>query len=73
VENFKVLWTDANGHRKVSVVSYDRPSAEDRKRQLEPEMSDVVIVPVFPPNWDPEVEQPKPKGRVVQRKHTAAK
>jgi hypothetical protein len=71
MESFKVLWTDANGHRKVSVVSYNATSAEDRRKRLEAEkMDDVVIVPVFPPGWGVEAEQPKPKGRVVPRKYT---
>lgn len=72
MESFKVLWTDANGHRKVSVVSYNRSSAEDRKEQLVGEhMADVSIVPVFPPGWDPEVPPAAPRRKIVKRKHTA--
>lgn len=73
MENFKVLWTDTDGHAHVSVVSYDKPSAEHRANELRASMSDVSIVPVFPPDWKFEGEQPKPKGRVVQRKHTVRK
>jgi hypothetical protein len=71
MKSFKVLWTDGTGVRRASVVSYDATSAEDRKKRLVAEkMNDVVIVPVFPPDWAVEVAQPKPKGRVVQRKYT---
>jgi hypothetical protein len=71
MKSFKVLWTDGTGVRRASVVSYSATSAEDRKQRLVAEkMNDVVIVPVFPPKWSVDVEQPKPKGRVVQRKHT---
>jgi hypothetical protein len=56
VENIKVLWT-RDGQRHVSVVSYDRPSADRQVSELEadPAVSDVQ----------------KPQGRTVQRKYTA--
>ncbi|MER5754362.1 hypothetical protein [Streptomyces sp. NPDC002088] len=73
MESFKVLWTDTNGHRQVSVVSYDRPSAEARASELRASMSDVSIVPVFPPDWKLDAEQPLSRGRIVQRRHTASK
>jgi hypothetical protein len=73
VENFKVLWIDSNGHAHVSAVSYDKASADRRADELRADMSDVSVVPVFPPNWGVEVEQPKSKGRVVQHRHTVRK
>uniref|UniRef100_A0AAU3I9R0 DUF2188 domain-containing protein n=1 Tax=Streptomyces sp. NBC_01393 TaxID=2903851 RepID=A0AAU3I9R0_9ACTN len=70
MENIKVLWT-VNGQRYVSVVSYDRASAEDRVRTLEADerVSDIETVNV-PPGDTVEVTQ-KPSGRIVNRKHTA--
>jgi hypothetical protein len=70
VENFKVLWTDTNGHAHVSVVSYDKTSADRRAEELRADMTHVSVVPVFPPNWTFEQQ---PKGRIVQRRHTAVK
>jgi hypothetical protein len=46
--SFRVRWTK-DGKQHVSAVSYDRPSAEDRKAQLEAfGAADVDIVPVKP-------------------------
>jgi hypothetical protein len=70
VESFKVLWTDSNGHAHVSVVSYDKTSADRRAEELRGTMTNVSVVPVFPPNWTFEQQ---PKGRIVQRRHTAVK
>jgi hypothetical protein len=72
VESFKVLWTDTNGHAHVSVVSYDKTSADRRAGELRGTMTNVSVVPVFPPNWTFEGEE-RPKGRIVQRRHTAVK
>jgi hypothetical protein len=70
VENIKVLWT-RDGQRHVSVVSYDRPSADRLVSELEadPAVSDVETVSVRP-GETVEVAQ-KPQGRTVQRKYTA--
>jgi hypothetical protein len=69
MDNFKVLWTDTSGSAHVSVVSYDKTSAERRADELRVDMPAVSVVQVFPPNWTVEVAE-RPKGRVVQRKHT---
>jgi hypothetical protein len=70
VENFKVLWT-LGGRRHVSVVSYDRASADQRMAELAKVATDVEKVSV-PPGETVEVVQPR-AGRVVQRRHTAVK
>ncbi|MFE9525165.1 hypothetical protein [Streptomyces sp. NPDC006631] len=67
MESFKVVWTEA-GVRRVSVVSYDKASAEHRIRTLPEGTSDPEMVPVKP-GETVVVEQPR-RGRVVQRKHT---
>ncbi|MFJ4926803.1 hypothetical protein [Streptomyces sp. NPDC088736] len=35
MQNFGLTWTDPDGTARASVVSYDRASADDRKRELE--------------------------------------
>ncbi|MFJ5142996.1 hypothetical protein [Streptomyces sp. NPDC088707] len=49
MQNYKVQWTQ-DGRKRESQVSYDKPSAEDRKVRLEKQddVSDVIIVPVAP-------------------------
>jgi hypothetical protein len=51
-------------------VSYDKTSADRRAEELRADMTNVSVVPVFPPNWTFEQQ---PKGRIVQRRHTAVK
>ncbi|MFD6534904.1 hypothetical protein [Streptomyces goshikiensis] len=50
MENYRVTWVRArDGRAMVSAVSYDRPSAEHRKADLEAEgATDIEIVKVKP-------------------------
>ncbi|MFF1358806.1 hypothetical protein [Streptomyces sp. NPDC058297] len=49
MKSYWVTWTDAEGRKRVSVVSYNKSSAEDRKEQLEGEgCTDVEIVETKP-------------------------
>jgi hypothetical protein len=68
VESTKVLWTAA-GERHVSVVSYDRPSAENRMEELRAQGATDITTVTVKPGETVAVEQPR-TGRVVQRKHT---
>ncbi len=44
-----LTWTDPQGVRRASAVSYDEPSAEDRRQRLEAEgCTDVVVRKVKP-------------------------
>lgn len=70
--NIKVLWTDANGKRHVSSVSYDKGSAEHRMERLRSEGATDVESVAVKPGETVEVQQPV-KGRVVQRKYTSVK
>jgi type IV secretory pathway TrbF-like protein len=47
MESYKVRWVE-NGEERESVVSYDRPSAEDRVMRMElyPSVTNIRIVPV---------------------------
>ncbi|MEU8526471.1 hypothetical protein AB0C77_12865 [Streptomyces sp. NPDC048629] len=47
---YRVKWTRADGVRRTSVVSFDRPSAEDRVERLaaQGDVTDVEIVTVKP-------------------------
>jgi hypothetical protein len=72
VENFKVLYT-AGGVRRVTVVSYSRSAAETAAKQhggtvIGPFKPGQVVTPK-----DVEETAPAPKGRIVQRRHTAVK
>jgi hypothetical protein len=35
MQNYSLIWTDPDGTARMSVVSYDKPSAEARKSELE--------------------------------------
>ncbi|QQM45234.1 hypothetical protein [Streptomyces liliifuscus] len=35
MKNYGILWTDPDGTPRASVVSYDKPSADGRKVELE--------------------------------------
>ncbi|WP_432190117.1 hypothetical protein [Streptomyces sp. Tue6028] len=35
MQNYGLTWTDPDGTPRVDVVSYDKPSADDRKKALE--------------------------------------
>jgi hypothetical protein len=49
MQNFGLAWTDPDGARRASAVSYDRPSADSRKARLEAEgCVDVQIVETKP-------------------------
>ncbi|MGC4925508.1 hypothetical protein [Streptomyces sp. DT117] len=49
MQSYALTWTDANGARRASGVSYDKPSAEHRKAELEAGgATDVTIVPIRP-------------------------
>lgn len=66
--NFKVLWT-IDGRRHVSVVSYDKASAEHRVAELQAEGATDIETVATKPGEKVEVEQPR-TGRIVQRRHT---
>jgi hypothetical protein len=70
VENFKVLYT-RDGIRQVTGVSYSRSAAETAAKQ----MGGTVVGPFKPGQVvaPEDVEEAAPKGRIVQRKHTAVK
>jgi hypothetical protein len=70
VINYKVLWT-IDGRRSVSVVSYDKPSAEQRAAELRRTATDVEIVAVKPGQSVMVVQNPP--ARIVRRKYTADK
>ncbi len=71
MQNIKILWTKG-GRRNVSVVSYDRPSADDRVERLRAEKASDIETVVVKPGQVIEVEQPR-TGRVVQRRYTTSK
>lgn len=49
MQSYGLTWTDPDGTARVSVVSYDRASADDRKRELEEGgASDVEVVATRP-------------------------
>lgn len=49
MKSYWVTWTDTEGRKRVSVVSYNKTSAEHRKEQLEGEgCADVEIVETEP-------------------------
>lgn len=47
METYRVRWTRPDGERRDSVVSYDRPSAEERVAQLAAQgITDAEAIPV---------------------------
>lgn len=46
MKNYGITWTDADGTRRASGVSYDKPSADDRKKQIEAEVGDAEAAAV---------------------------
>ncbi|MEU2403455.1 hypothetical protein ABZ609_03885 [Streptomyces rubiginosohelvolus] len=49
MQSYALTWTDANGVRRASAVSYDKPSAGHRKAELEAGgATDVKVVPIRP-------------------------
>jgi hypothetical protein len=70
VISYKVLWT-IKDRRFVSVVSYDKPSADQRADELRRTATDVEIVAVKPGQSVMAV-QPMPV-RLVRRKYTNVK
>ncbi|MEW2530664.1 hypothetical protein [Streptomyces sp. NPDC047071] len=47
--NYRLTWTDPNGHPRTAVVSYDKPSGEARKKELEAEgCTEVTLRPAKP-------------------------
>lgn len=57
MKNHGITWTDADGVPQASGVSYDKPSAEQRKSRLEGEgATDVTVVETKPG------ELPQPQG-----------
>jgi hypothetical protein len=70
--SIKILWTDTEGVRHVSVCGYDEPSAQHRIRDLRAGGATDIETVKTKPGETVEVEQPR-TGRIVQRKHTAVK
>ncbi|MFG3170535.1 hypothetical protein [Streptomyces sp. NPDC048200] len=49
MKSYGIRWTDPDGTKQASSVSYDKASAEDRKKRLEAEgATDIAIVEVKP-------------------------
>jgi hypothetical protein len=49
MKNYGLTWTDADGTKQASGVSYDKASAEDRKKRLEADgATGIEIVEVKP-------------------------
>ncbi|MGW6289439.1 hypothetical protein [Streptomyces sp. NPDC055107] len=49
MQSYALTWTDADGKRHASAVSYDQNSADSRKAELEAGgATDVTIVPIRP-------------------------
>ncbi|MYW30116.1 hypothetical protein [Streptomyces sp. SID2119] len=49
MQSYALTWTDTNGVRRASGVSYDKPSAEHRKAELEAaKATNVTVVPIRP-------------------------
>ncbi|MFM9373222.1 hypothetical protein [Streptomyces sp. Da 82-17] len=47
--NWMLTWTGPDGKRRLSAVSYDKPSAEHRRRRLEDEgCTDIDIIETKP-------------------------
>lgn len=49
MQSYALTWTDADGKRRASAVSYDQNSANSRKVELKAAgASDVTVVPIRP-------------------------
>jgi hypothetical protein len=49
MQNYGLTWTDTDGRPRASAVAYDKPSADERRTELEDAgCTDVEIVPVQP-------------------------
>jgi hypothetical protein len=70
VDNYKILYSDRAGTRRVTTVSYSQSAAATAAKQ----MGGTVVGPFKPGQAvEPEdVEQPR-TGRIVQRRHTTVK